>query len=69
MIRSTAMTAGAALFMAVAAAGFAWSIAGLDGGRHATWIGGATIAGFAAAGSVYLIGRAHEAARTERRSP
>jgi hypothetical protein len=68
MIRSTAMTVGAAACMVVAAGGFAWSISGRDAGSFGTWLGGAAIAGLSGGGAVYLVGRSHEAARNERRT-
>lgn len=67
MIRSTAMTIGAIPCVVIAAVGFTWSITGRDAGSYTTWLGGAAVAGLSGGGAVYLVGRAHEAARHERK--
>jgi membrane protein DedA with SNARE-associated domain len=52
--------------MVVCLAALGGSATGRRTGDIGWWIGGATVGGFAGAGSLYLLGRAHEAARTER---
>lgn len=66
MTRSTAMTVVAGTCMAVAAAAVAYSIAALDDGNRGGWIGACAVSGSVTTAGLYLLGRAHEAARHER---
>lgn len=64
--RARNATTAAVWLTCVCLTAIAGSWTGRQTGDTSWWLGGAVVAGFSAAGSVYLLGRAHEAARTER---
>lgn len=65
--RGRARNAGTAAvsLMVVCLAALGGSATGRRTGDIGWWFGGAVVAGFTGAGSLYLLGRSHEAARHE----